>query len=109
MRFLGRIACCGMIDIYNSDAPTPGPRNIAKVIGRCLTLRGFLLPAFRDMEPAFMSDMAKWIAAGKVTWRETIVDGIENAPAAFLGLFSGDNLGKMLVRLHPNASAEAQT
>lgn len=109
MRLLGRIACCGMIDIYNSDAPSPGPRNIAKVIGRCLTLRGFLLPAFRDMEPAFMDDMARWIAAGKITWHETIFEGIESAPAAFLGLFTGENLGKMLVRLHGAAGTRGES
>jgi NADPH-dependent curcumin reductase CurA len=101
MRFNGRIACCGMIDLYNATAPTPGPGNLGNIIGRCLTMRGFLLPAFRALEPEFLRDMAGWVAADQITWRETIVTGIENAPAAFIGLFTGDNIGKMLVQLAP--------
>jgi hypothetical protein len=54
------------------------------------------------MMPDFMRDMGAWVKAGKLKWRETIVDGIENAPRAFIGLFKGDNLGKMLVRVGPD-------
>jgi len=49
--------------------------------------------------PAFVSDMAAWIAAGKIKWKETVEHGVEHAPDAFLKLFSGENLGKMLVKL----------
>jgi NADPH-dependent curcumin reductase CurA len=52
-----------------------------------------------DRQPQFYADMAAWIADGKIKWQETIVDGLENAPKAFLGLFAGENTGKMLVRL----------
>jgi hypothetical protein len=51
------------------------------------------------MQPAFIADMSKWIAEGKLKWEETVEEGIENAPTAFLKLFKGENLGKMLVRL----------
>jgi NADPH-dependent curcumin reductase CurA len=52
--------------------------------------------------PSFYADMGQWISQGKIKWQETVVDGIENAPKAFLGLFTGANVGKMLVRLGPD-------
>jgi NADPH-dependent curcumin reductase CurA len=99
MRLNGRIAVCGMIAQYNDTAPPPGPANIVMVIPQRLTIRGFLVTDYIDMMPDFMRDMAMWTKAGKMKSRETIVDGIENAPQAFMGLFKGENFGKMLVRL----------
>lgn len=99
MRLNGRIAVCGMIAQYNDAAPPPGPANIAAVIPLRLTIKGFLVLDHGDMMPDFLRDMAAWTKAGKMKWRETIVDGIENAPDAFIGLFKGENIGKMLVRL----------
>jgi NADPH-dependent curcumin reductase CurA len=69
------------------------------VIPLRLTIKGFIVTDHIDIMPDFMRDMAAWTKAGKMKWRETIVDGIERAPEAFLGLFKGENFGKMLVRL----------
>ena len=101
MRQFGRIPLCGMIDMYNATEPPPGPRNLAIAIGLGLTLRGFVVSSHYDMLPDFHRDMAKWAKEGKMKWRETIVDGVENSPKAFIGLFKGDNLGKMVGRVGP--------
>jgi NADPH-dependent curcumin reductase CurA len=101
MKQHGRLVMCGMISMYNSVEPPPGPRNLAYVIGKSLKMQGFIVSDFLDMVPQFFADMSDWIAAGKIKWQETVVDGIENAPQAFLGLFTGENIGKMLVRLGP--------
>jgi NADPH-dependent curcumin reductase CurA len=102
MRPNGRIALCGMIDIYNATELMPGPRNLAMAIGLSLTLRGFIVSNHTDMQADFHRDMAKWAKEGKMKWRETVVDGVENSPKAFIGLFKGDNLGKMVVRVGPD-------
>ncbi|MEI9886528.1 MAG: NADP-dependent oxidoreductase [Rhizomicrobium sp.] len=102
MRPFGRVPFCGMIDMYNATELPPGPNNLALIIGLQLTVRGFIVPTHYDMLADFHRDMAKWAAEGKMQWHETIVDGIANAPAAFIGLFKGENLGKMLVRVGPD-------
>jgi NADPH-dependent curcumin reductase CurA len=102
MRLNGRIALCGMIDQYNATEMPAGPGNLAIAIGMSLTLQGFIVSNHADLMPAFLADMNKWIKEGKMKWRETILDGIERAPEAFIGLFKGDNFGKMLVRLGPD-------
>jgi NADPH-dependent curcumin reductase CurA len=94
----GRIVLCGMISQYNASAPS-GPSNLRLAVRKRLTLQGFIVSDHLDRQTQFYADMAAWMAAGKMHWQETIVDGIENAPRAFIGLFSGDNTGKMLVRL----------
>ena len=93
-----RFALCGMISGYNGEA-LPGPANIGLAVGRSLRLQGFIVSYFFDLMPAFIEEMAGWVAGGRVTWRQSVDEGIENAPAAFLKLFSGENFGKMLVRL----------
>ena len=95
----GRLVMCGMIGMYNSVEPPPGPRNLAYVIGKSLKMQGFIVTDFLDMAPQFFADMAAWIGAGRIKWQETVLDGIDQAPQAFLGLFKGENLGKMLVKL----------
>lgn len=102
MRPGGRIPLCGMIDMYNATELPPGPRNLAMAIGLGLTLRGFVVSSHYDMLPDFHSDMAKWAKEGKMKWRETVVDGVDHAPQAFIGLFKGDNFGKMVVRVGPD-------
>lgn len=72
------------------------------VVGLSLTIRGFIVSNHFDMMGQFLGDMAKWKAAGKMKWRETIADGIDKAPDAFIGLFKGENFGKMLVRVGPD-------
>jgi NADPH-dependent curcumin reductase CurA len=71
-------------------------------VSKRLLLKGFIVSDHADRQPAFYADMSQWIAEGRVTWQETIVEGIEHAPQAFLGLFSGENLGKMLVKIGPD-------
>jgi len=95
----GRFALCGMISQYNATDMGPGIRGLIMCVGKQLRLEGFIVSSHADMQPAFLADMAKWIAEGRMKWEETVEDGIENAPAAFLKLFKGENLGKMLVRL----------
>lgn len=90
---------CGMISIYNDDAPRPGPRNMAYIVGKRLKLQGFIVLDFLDMRPQFLADMTQWVKDGRVKWEETVEVGIENAPNAFLSLFTGANTGKMLVKL----------
>lgn len=99
MNDFGRIAVCGMISQYNASQPDPGPRNLALIIGRRLRLQGFIVSDHADRDADFYRDMAAWMGEGKIHWEETVVEGIEKAPDAFLGLFSGENLGKMLVKL----------
>jgi hypothetical protein len=99
MADFGRIAACGMIADYNATSPAPGPRNLMMVISKRLTLRGLIVTDHRDVAGEFYRRAGAWVADGSLTWRETVVDGIDNAVDAFLGLSRGDNTGKMLVRL----------
>ncbi|QCI63342.1 NADP-dependent oxidoreductase [Phreatobacter stygius] len=94
-----RFVLCGMIAQYNAETPPPGPRNIFLAVSRSLKLQGFIIGSHFDLMPDFLGEMSQWIAADRVKWRETVVEGLENAPDAFLGLFRGENFGKMLVRL----------
>ncbi len=102
MRMHGRIAVCGMIEQYNATSPPPGPSNFINVVPLRLTIRGFIVSDDFSMTPEFLRDMIQWHKAGKMKWRETVVDGIENAPEAFIGLFKGENFGKMLVKVGPD-------
>jgi NADPH-dependent curcumin reductase CurA len=95
----GRIVMCGMIDIYNATAPVPGPPNLAAIIGKKLTMQGFIVSDHFDMLTQFYADLGKWIAEGQIKWKETIVEGLESAPRAFIGLFNGENFGKMIVKV----------
>jgi len=99
MKNYGRIALCGAISQYNATAPTPGPRNLMLAVGKRLTLRGFIVSDHKDRYADFLRDMSGWLREGKVTLEETLVEGLEKAPEAFIGLLRGDNTGKMVVRL----------
>jgi NADPH-dependent curcumin reductase CurA len=98
MRPFGRIALCGAIAQYNDKEPPPGPNNLTLAIGLGLTLRGFIVSHFNHLRAQFRRDMEAWIASGAVSYRETRMHGIERAPAAFIGLFTGENTGKMVVQ-----------
>jgi NADPH-dependent curcumin reductase CurA len=98
-RLFARFAICGMISIYNATEPPPGPRNLAQLIGKNIRMEGFIVSHHFDLLPKFIDDLSRWVAEGKVKWQETVFEGIEKAPDAFLGLFSGENTGKMLVKL----------
>jgi NADPH-dependent curcumin reductase CurA len=98
MNPFGRIALCGMISQYNEAKA--GPSNLSHAVRKRLTMQGFIVSDHAARLSAFHQDMQTWINAGQIRWEETIVDGIDKAPKAFIGLFTGDNMGKMLVRLH---------
>jgi NADPH-dependent curcumin reductase CurA len=93
-----RFAVCGMIDVYN-DGKAQSMQFLPMIIGLRIQITGFLYPDFMAQVPEFNADMAQMIAAGAVKGRETVMDGLEAMPAAFRGLFSGANTGKMLVKL----------
>jgi NADPH-dependent curcumin reductase CurA len=102
MNRYGRIVVCGMISQYNATEAVPGPHNLGVTITKRLMIKGFIVSDHTDRLPEFYADMGRWIAEGNVKWKETIVEGIESAPQAFIGLFKGENLGKMLVRIGPD-------
>ncbi|MET8722307.1 MULTISPECIES: NADP-dependent oxidoreductase [Streptomyces] len=95
----GRIAICGMISVYNNTEPAPGPRNLARLIQTRGRIEGFLVNDHRDLQPQFVDEVGPWVASGRLKYRETVVEGIENTLDAFLGLLRGDNTGKMIVKL----------
>ncbi len=95
----GRVALCGMISQYNATAPTPGPANLALAIGKRLTLAGFLVGDHNNLRPDFLREAGGWLENGDLQHWETIVEGIENGPAAFIGMMEGENTGKMLVQV----------
>jgi hypothetical protein len=95
----GRFALCGMISDYNATDAGAGVHGLIQAVGKQLRLEGFIVSSFFDQMPAFVQDMSGWIASGKVKWEETVEHGIDRAPDAFLKLFTGENLGKMLVKL----------
>ena len=88
-----------MIGSYNDTTPTPGPRNMIQIVGKGLKIQGFIVIQFAHLRAQFLTDMGGWLAEGKIKVEETVMDGIAHAPDAFLGLFSGGNTGKMLVKL----------
>ena len=94
-----RFALCGAISQYNDTTPRPGPNNLIMAVGKSLLLQGFIVTNYASLQPQFIKDMSEWIPSGKMQFRETVMEGIEETPNAFMGLFSGSNLGKMLVKL----------
>ena len=93
-----RFALCGMIDAYNSGQPA-SLRYIMRIIAMRIRLQGFIYTDYMAKMGDFYRDMGGWIATGAVKPRDTVIEGLENTPLAFLGLFTGANTGKMLVRL----------
>jgi NADPH-dependent curcumin reductase CurA len=96
----GRVVLCGMISHYNDTEMRPGP-SFTPALANRLTIRGFIVSDHFDRLPDFLRDMSGWMKEGKVRDEETVVEGIENAPAAFMGLLRGENRGKMLVKVGP--------
>jgi NADPH-dependent curcumin reductase CurA len=95
----GRVAMCGAISQYNSTEPPAGPRNMPQIVGKRLTLRGYIVSDHGHLMPDFIREVGTWLSEGRIKYRETVFEGIENAPAAFIGLLRGENTGKMLVKL----------
>ncbi|MGO1051009.1 NADP-dependent oxidoreductase [Crossiella sp. CA198] len=95
----GRFALCGAISQYNEKGEPTGPRNMIQIIGKGLSLRGFIVNEYQDMQEQFFTEVGSWLAEGKISYRETVVEGLANAPQAFLDLLKGVNTGKMLVTI----------
>jgi len=98
MKNFGKIVICGRISQMNAASPH-GLKNMAHVLVKRLTIKGFLIFDHFEDYCDFENDMKNWILNKKIKWKETIVEGIENAPSAFIDLLSGKNIGKMLVKI----------
>lgn len=107
MRPKGRIALCGMIADYNAtvEEMPPGPRGLFVMISRSIKMQGFIVFHYPELCQRWVRRAAGWLADGKLKYRETITDGLENSPAAFLGLLKGENFGKQIVRLTDDPTA----
>ncbi len=99
MRLHGRIAACGSISTYNNETPAAGPRNLFQIVTKRLTIRGFIVIDSFDQLPAFEKEVTGLLASGRLKARETIVEGLQQAPTAFLNMLRGGNIGKMVVKL----------
>ena len=99
-----RIPVCGLIAYYNMTELPPGPDRtpqlLRQILTKRLTLRGFIVTDFGNQADAFVRDVGGWLRDGKIKYKEDVVDGLENAPQAFIGLLEGRNFGKLLVRVN---------
>jgi hypothetical protein len=96
-----RIPLVGLISQYNATTPPTGPNLISLLIKRAL-IQGFLVSDHQHRRQEFLSDMGRWLREGRLKYREDIVEGLECASEAFIGLFTGQNTGKLLVRVSPD-------
>lgn len=102
MRTKGRVPVCGMISAYNNKgARSEGVTSLSNMIYNRITMKGFVVYEFAHMKEQFLSDMRGWMSEGKMKYQETIMQGIDNAPNALIGLLNGENAGKMLVQVGP--------
>jgi len=99
LRVHGRIISCGGISGYNAEKPKPGPSNLFNMITKRLTMKGLLVRDWLDRQSEFEQEVGGYYRAGKLKNQETVVKGIDQAVGAFLGLFEGKNVGKMIVEL----------
>jgi NADPH-dependent curcumin reductase CurA len=99
LAFHGRVVACGAISVYNDVEASAGPRNLDLLFTKELTIKGVRSRAHRHEYPEFLAEVAPLVAAGTLRYEETVVHGLEQAPAAFIGIFAGRNLGKMLVEV----------
>ncbi|MFF7262553.1 NADP-dependent oxidoreductase [Streptomyces sp. NPDC008159] len=99
LRTGGRVALCGMMSQFGGERRSADINQLIQAVLKRLTLRGFIVRDHDDLRPEFEQRVAGWLAEGRITARETVVDGLENAADALLSLLDGGNVGKMLVRL----------
>ena len=99
LNFFARVALCGSISQYNATAAEMGPRLFGTFVGKRVNMRGFIVTDFAQHYGPAMRQMGDWIRSGKLKYREDIVDGIDKAPRAFIGLLRGENFGKLLVKM----------
>jgi NADPH-dependent curcumin reductase len=96
-----RIPLCGLVSQYNATDVPPGP-NWAPLLFNRVTVRGFIVSDHADRLPSFLGDAVAWLRQGRIKYREDIVQGLDQAPRALIGLLRGENLGKMLVQVAPD-------
>jgi len=94
-----RVSICGQISQYNNTTVETGPRLLSYVLVKQARVEGFIVSRYFDRAKEFFSEMVPWVRDGRVKYRETVVEGIENAPKAFIGMLNGENVGKMLVKV----------
>ncbi len=99
LRVHGRIIACGGISGYNEDKPRPGPSNLFNMTTKRLTMRGMIVSDFLDRRDEFEKEVGGYLQSGKVKNMETVLEGLDQAEGAFIGLFTGNNIGKMVVKL----------
>jgi NADPH-dependent curcumin reductase CurA len=95
-----RVPICGLVAQYNDLTPAPGP-DFVSVLRKRLRVQGFIVNDRADRSQAFLSDAMAWLREGRLKYREDIVDGLEHAPEALIGLLQGRNFGKLIVRIGP--------
>jgi NADPH-dependent curcumin reductase CurA len=100
-----RIPLIGLISQYNATTLVPGPNLVAVLIKRAM-IQGMIVGDHAGRTDAFLRDVSAWLEEGKIKYRETIVPGLENAPRAFIGLFHGENIGKLLVQVADDPAQE---
>jgi NADPH-dependent curcumin reductase CurA len=101
MNNFGRMAMCGAISEYQDTTPRPGPEKMFTIIQRRLEIKGFIVSDHIQSMGEFVRDVGGWIKEGKIRYRETVVDGLDKAPQAFMGLLKGENFGKLVVKIGP--------
>ena len=94
-----RIVICGQISLYNLDQPDVGPRPQPALLVNSALMKGFIITDYAARFAEGVMQLAQWLAEGKLKYAETVVEGFENTPRAFIGLFSGENLGKQIVKV----------
>jgi NADPH-dependent curcumin reductase CurA len=99
LRVNGRIIACGGISGYNEEKVRPGPSNLFNMVTKRLTMKGIMVFDWLNRQDLFEKEVGEYIKVGTVKHKETVVEGIEKAPSAFIGLFQGQNVGKMVVKL----------
>jgi NADPH-dependent curcumin reductase CurA len=97
----GRVVACGSVSRYNDVELAPGPRNMFMVVTKRLRIQGYIISDHYDRFPEFHERAREWVRDGRLRYRETVIEGIDQAASAFLGLFRGENVGKMLVKVGP--------
>ena len=103
-----RVPVCGLVSMYNATELPPGPNRLPllmrAVLSKRLTLRGFIVSDFFAKQPEFLREVATWMREGRIKFREDVVEGLENAPRALIGLLKGWNFGKVVVRVVPEST-----
>ena len=108
-----RIPVCGVVAEYNATAPPSGPDRLPRfmrdILIKSMMVKGFIYRDFIDLMPRFLQEMTELIRKGDIRYREDIVEGLENAPLALIGLLEGRNLGKLVVKVASSVMSAARS